>query len=456
MQNPTDQAEAKTEASIPMEAVSSSNIDPNWNRTVNVRRKAAKRTFPFDRAAGELLNLVPSSSSSPQAEDIPAAARKKQRIEEPCSVSTDEAITRISPHDTPAVGLPAPAPPSASTAPANSDENEAPTKQMRPHENPVSLPPPPTADNTAANADPSMTDTEPNDGAASLTHRRWTLKELAKLNSAIAKNRKKIHGKDEYMTDWAAVAALIPGRTKVQCSNRWHTMARPDKWSEYETIKLKDAVQTHGGKNWAAIAAMVPSRTQNQCCNKWRQVLNPSIEEASGCTGKWSEDEIIKLKDAVHTHGGKNWAAVAALVPNRTKVQCCSKWRHVLEPPSIEEASGCTGKWTADEEKKLKDAAQTHGGKNWAAIAALIPGRTLLQCRNRWHNILDTNIDPTTARAGKWTAYENKKLEDAMQTHSGKNWEMIAALVPGRTKKQCYRRWQEVLNSTNIVPTTAR
>jgi hypothetical protein len=36
-------------------------------------------------------------------------------------------------------------------------------------------------------------------------------------------------------------------------------------------------------------------------------------------TGKWAEDEDIKLKDAVETHGGNNWGAIAALVPGRTK-----------------------------------------------------------------------------------------------------------------------------------------
>jgi hypothetical protein len=29
--------------------------------------------------------------------------------------------------------------------------------------------------------------------------------------------------------------------------------------------------------------------------------------------------------------------------------------------------------WTADEDKMLRDAVPTHGSKNWEAIAALIP-----------------------------------------------------------------------------------
>jgi hypothetical protein len=49
--------------------------------------------------------------------------------------------------------------------------------------------------------------------------------------------------------------------------------------------------------------------------------------------GKWSEEEDIKLKDAVQTHGGKDWVAIAKLVPRRTKKQCWSRWQKLLRRP---------------------------------------------------------------------------------------------------------------------------
>jgi hypothetical protein len=45
-----------------------------------------------------------------------------------------------------------------------------------------------------------------------------------------------------------------------------------------------------------------------------------------------------------------------------------------------------------DEDSKLKDAVHTHGDKDWVAIAALVPGRRQKQCRNRWHVVLDLRI----------------------------------------------------------------
>jgi hypothetical protein len=56
------------------------------------------------------------------------------------------------------------------------------------------------------------------------------------------------------------------------------------------------------------------------------EALNPSIDQTPGRTGSWAEDEAIKLEDAVHAHGGKNWAAIAAPVPGRTIAQCSKRW----------------------------------------------------------------------------------------------------------------------------------
>jgi hypothetical protein len=132
---------------------------------------------------------------------------------------------------------------------------------------------------------------------------------------------------------------------------------------------------------------MVPGRTKNQCNNRWHSALNPSIDRENGSTGKWTENEDIALLDAVQMHGGKDWVAISALVPGRTKIQCCHRWKDALDL-STDRANERTGKWTEVEDGKLKDGVQTNGGKNWDATAALVPGRTAKQCRSRWHKVL--------------------------------------------------------------------
>jgi hypothetical protein len=89
--------------------------------------------------------------------------------------------------------------------------------------------------------------------------------------------------------------------------------------------------------------------------------------------------------------------------------------------PSITLTAGSKGKWTAIEDSQLKDAVQTHGDKDWSAISALVPGRTKVQCLSRWH----TNLNPSIARTppgrlGKWTEDEDSELKDAVQSTVGR------------------------------------
>jgi hypothetical protein len=71
-----------------------------------------------------------------------------------------------------------------------------------------------------------VTDTQPNNVATRVTRRLWTLEEDTKLTSAVANISKKKWGK-EYKTDWPAIAALVPGRTKNHCFNRWYHILDP-------------------------------------------------------------------------------------------------------------------------------------------------------------------------------------------------------------------------------------
>jgi hypothetical protein len=295
----------------------------------------------------------------------------------------------------------------------------------------VGLPLPPAADNNDANAD-SVTDAhDVLDCSIALTAGSmgtWTEDEDLKLKAAVQTQGGK---------NWNKIAAMVPGRTKKQCNKRWHNVLDPSialtagstgTWAEDEDLKLKAAVQTHGGKNWNKVAALVPGRTVTQCQSRWYNVLNPSIALAAGRAGTWTENEDLKLKAAVQTHGGKNWNKIAAMVPGRTKRQCNKRWYNALDP-RIALAAGSTGTWTEDEDIMLKAAVQIHGGKNWNKISALVPGRTATQCRDRWRHVLNLSIALTAGSMGTWTEDEDLKLKAAVQTHGGKNWNKISAMV---------------------------
>jgi myb proto-oncogene protein len=128
------------------------------------------------------------------------------------------------------------------------------------------------------------------------------------------------------------------------------------------------------------------------------------MNQSNRRTSTWTADEDSKLKDTLERLGRNSWGAIAALVPGRTGRQCRDRWTNALAP-SIDGASGRTGKWLKDEDIKLKDAVQTHGGKHWGAIAALVPGRSEKRCWGRWHYFLN----PSISKANEWVNGEKMK-----------------------------------------------
>jgi hypothetical protein len=313
----------------------------------------------------------------------------------------------------------------------------------------------PVASSDAGGTDPvTASPMKPNGGAARAPHSWWTPEDDKKLASAVKTTCQKKYG-EGYRLDWVAIAVLVPGQTKRQCVNRWETAlfskrgndttVPKGKWTKEEDSTLKDAVKKHKGEDWAAIAALVPGRTKKQCTNRWHNVLEPRKNETTTCKAKWTKEEDAKLTDAAKKHHGKNWEATAALVPGRSKHDCSRRWHDVLRDVLVSTSADGTalkGKWTKEEDAKLVDATKTHNGEDWAAISALVPGRTKQQCRHRWHDALVSTSDETTARLGKWTKEEDSTLRDAVEKHNGKDWAAISAFVPGRTKTQCWTRWR--------------
>jgi hypothetical protein len=235
-------------------------------------------------------------------------------------------------------------------------------------------------------------------------------KKDTKLTSAVNTTCKKKHlGK--YRTDWVAISALVPGLPKLQCRSRWHnslgsvideTTARKGMWTKEENGKLKDAVKKRNANDWVAIAALVPGRTKNQCWSRWHTTLDSKKNETAHFS-KWTKEEDVKLTDAVKTHNGKDWAAISKLVPSRTKAQCVHRWHNKLACKS-DETTARVGRWTKKEDSTLEGAVEKHNGEDWAAISALVPGRTRNQCMGRWHDKLLSKSDETAARSGRWTA----------------------------------------------------
>ena len=91
--------------------------------------------------------------------------------------------------------------------------------------------------------------------------------------------------------------------------------------------------------------------------------------------------------------------------------------------------------WTPEEDKQLLQLVQEHGAKDWRRIAEDVPGRDRAQCRNRWHDKVNPDINH-----GPWSEDEDKILMDNHK-ELGSKWSKYRTLLPGRTYLAIRDRW---------------
>ncbi|CAN0465059.1 unnamed protein product, partial [Ectocarpus sp. 12 AP-2014] len=134
----------------------------------------------------------------------------------------------------------------------------------------------------------------------------------------------------------------------------------------------------------------------------------------------WLSEEDKRLKEAVEELGEKNWREVADHVRTRNHIQCQQRWKKALRPGLVK------GAWGVEEDKKLVMLIG-QGFNNWSELAANT-GRTAKQCRERWCHHLDPSV-----RHSSWTPEEDALLL-AVEARLGTKWAAIAREIPGRTE----------------------
>lgn len=99
------------------------------------------------------------------------------------------------------------------------------------------------------------------------------------------------------------------------------------------------------------------------------------------------------------------------------------------------------GKWTPEEDALLKQAVSEFG-EVWREVTKRVPGRTGVQCRERWVGRLSKQTEVQEKKTYKrWTPVEDAQLRTLVERDL--SWVAIASMIQGgeRSDKQCRERW---------------
>lgn len=99
------------------------------------------------------------------------------------------------------------------------------------------------------------------------------------------------------------------------------------------------------------------------------------------------------------------------------------------------------GAWSPSEDDLLRQAVAKSRPILWDVVAESVPGRTAIQCKERWLYRLDPDVKKT--RFERW----EDELIIRERERVGNRWTLIANKLPGRTSCAVKNRWYSILRN---------
>uniref|UniRef100_A0A8C5N106 Small nuclear RNA activating complex polypeptide 4 n=1 Tax=Leptobrachium leishanense TaxID=445787 RepID=A0A8C5N106_9ANUR len=211
--------------------------------------------------------------------------------------------------------------------------------------------------------------------------------------------------------------------------NSEHPHISKKAWEDDEVSEMLEIAAKHNHVNWQVIAQELgTNRTGFQCLQKY-QLTNKDFRRKE-FTKK--EDEMLTdLVQQMRVGNHIPYRRISYFMEGRDPMQLLIRWSKTLDP------SLKRGYWSSAEDKLLNKAVAKYGEKEWYKIQGEVPGRSDVQCRERYMKVLRGDV-----RKGKWTAAEEKKLRELIEKHGVGCWSKLASEFPSRNGAQCLSKWK--------------
>ena len=196
---------------------------------------------------------------------------------------------------------------------------------------------------------------------------------------------------------------------------------RSHPWTTQEDQRLLAAIHKNGPSDWAQIAYFVGNgRTRSQCSQRWHRTLDPHISKE-----RWTEEDDQKLFEAVRKYGESTWTKVAQEVGGRTDVQC--RYRYQLISKRKQTLKRPKSQLSYDEYNESEDYIETTRSDSLSSSAhSPIAQEPLIG-----KEIIKENLKPIIkqdANIGTETLPIFSKLEETSSDRNNKNEQAIAEL----------------------------
>jgi hypothetical protein len=103
-------------------------------------------------------------------------------------------------------------------------------------------------------------------------------------------------------------------------------------------------------------------------------------------------------------------------------------------------------KFTPEEDSHLLKVVRRYGCKDWNEVARHMPGRSGRQCRERWCNYINPDLERLP-----WTPDDDALLREKIDQF-GTQWQSIMTFFPRRSRNEIKNRWF-VLRPKSVIQT---